>query len=180
MRPVRFLQMGPITIMKTLNLAILIAFVFIVSATAQTAKISADDLKVIEGPQWTGTLTYLDYGTNKQTSIKSNVTVSRPDPVKLTWTFDYQYPEEPKANSKDDVVLSQDGKTFDGETVTERIKQADGTLRIVTTKEGVDNGKKSLYRFTYLAGKNSFSVKKEVRQEGSPEFFVRNEYAWKR
>jgi opacity protein-like surface antigen len=166
--------------MKSLNLAIVIAAVLIVSASAQTAKVSPDDMKVIEGSQWMGTLTYLDYGTNKQTSIKSNVTVSRLDSGKLTWTFDYQYPDEPKANSKDEVVLSPDGKTFDGETVIERIKQADGTLKIITTKEGVDNGKKSLYRFTYLAGKNSFSVKKEVRREGSTEYFVRNEYTWKR
>lgn len=166
--------------MKTFYVAILIAACLMVSASAQTAKISPDDLKILEGTQWTGTLTYLDYGTNKQTSIKSNVTVSRPDAEKLTWTFDYQYPLEPKANRKDQVVLTPDGKTFDGETVIERIKQADGTLKIVTTKEGVDNGKKSLYRFTYLAGKNSFYVKKEVRQESSTEFFVRNEYAWKR
>jgi hypothetical protein len=167
-------------LMKALNLAIVIATVFIVSASAQTVKISPNDLKTLEGAQWIGTLTYLDYGTNKQTSIKSNVTVSRSDNGKLVWTFDYQYPDEPKANSKDEVNLSLDGKMFDGETVIERIKQADGTLKFVTTKEGVDNGKKSLYRFTYLAGKNSFSVKKEVRQEGSAEYFVRNEYAWTR
>ena len=123
---------------------------------------------------------YLDYGTNKQTSIKSNVTVSRPDSGKLTWTFDYQYPEEPKANSKENVELSPDGKPFDGETVVERTKLPDGTLKFVTTKSGEDNGKKALYRYTYLTGKNSFSVKKEVRLEGSTEYFVRNEYAWKR
>lgn len=166
--------------MKTFYFAILVASVFVVSVSAQTAKISPDDLKTLEGSQWIGTLTYLDYSSNKKTSIKSNVTVSRPASDKLTWTFEYQYPDEPKANSKDSVVLSPNGITFDGATVIERVKLPDGTLKFVTTKDGVDNGKKAFYRFTYLAGKNAFSVKKEARLEGTTEYFVRNEYVWTR
>ena len=166
--------------MKTLHIAILIALVFLVSASAQTAKISPDDLKGLEGSQWIGTLTYLDYSSNKKTAIKSNVTISRVAADKFTWTFEYQYPDEPKANSQDSVILSPDGKTLDGETVIERSKLPDGTLKFVTTKNGEDNGKKALYRFTYLASKNNFSVKKEARLEGTTEYFVRNEYAWTR
>lgn len=166
--------------MKTLSVAILIISVLLVAASAQTATISPDDLKTLEGPPWIGGLTYLDYSSNKKTLIKSNVTVSRSAADKFTWTFEYQYPDEPKANSKESVVLSPDGKTFDGETVVARTKLPPGTLRFVTTKNGEDNGKKALYRYTYLAGKNNFSVKKEVRLEGTAEFFVRNEYAWTR
>lgn len=166
--------------MKTLYIAILIASVFVVSTSAQAAKISPDDLKTLEGAQWIGTLTYLDYSSNKKTSIKSNVTISRSAADSLAWNFEYQYPDEPKANSKDSVILSRDGKTFDGETVIERTKLPDGTLKFVTTKDGEDNGKKALYRFTYLAGKNALSVKKEARIEGTTEYFVRNEYVWTR
>jgi hypothetical protein len=166
--------------MKILFIVILITFVFIDSASAQTAKISPDDLKTLEGAQWIGTLTYLDYSLNKKTSIRSNVTISRSSVDKFSWKFEYQYPDEPKANSNDNVLLSADGRILDGETVVERTKLADGMLKFVTTKNGEDNGKKALYRYTYLAGKNTFSVKKEARLEGTTEFFVRNEYSWTR
>ncbi len=52
--------------MKHLKLAIAAVFVFVVSASAQSAKISADDIKIIEGTKWVGTLTYLDYNSNKK------------------------------------------------------------------------------------------------------------------
>ncbi len=34
--------------------------------------------------------------------------------------FEYQYPDEPQANSKRTVTVSKDGTVFDGETVIER------------------------------------------------------------
>src|SRR4051794_25702517 len=96
-----------------------ITIVLAFNAAAQNIRISADDLKPLEGKQWIGTLTYLDYRSKEKTSIKSNVTVTRSKSDKLTWMFDMQYPLEPKANSKNEVKLSPDGMTFDGETVIE-------------------------------------------------------------
>lgn len=151
-----------------------------VTAAAQTARISAKDLKPLEGKQWVGDLKYLDYQSKKPTSIKSNVTITRNAADQLKWTFKMQYPFEPKADSSDDVVLSADGRTFDGEAVIERTKLPDGTLRIVTSKAGKDDNRDATFKHTYLIGKKSFSLRKEVKLAGTGEFFERNIYEWTR
>lgn len=158
----------------------LITLSFVVSGFGQSAKVKIKDLQILTGAQWTGTLSYLDYQTKKKVSIPSNLTVTQSKEDKLSWTFEYQYPDEPKANSTEAAAISKDGKMFDGEAVVERTNLADKTLRIVTEKSGPDNDKKALFRFTYLLSKTSFSIKKEVKYEGTTEFFVRNEYNWKR
>ena len=168
--------------MKTC-LSLIIALVFAVTISAQTAsvtKITSDDLKALEGKQWVGGLTYLDYGTGKKTTIKSNLTISRSATDELNWLFDYQYPEEPKANSKSQLSLSTDGLIFNGETVIENTKLADGARRIVTTKPGNDNNRKALYRFTYDIGKDKFTIRKDVLIDGTTEWFERNTYRWTR
>lgn len=144
------------------------------------AKIKTKDLQILTGAQWSGNLIYLDYGTNKQVSIPSNLTVTQSKEDKLSWIFEYKYPDEPKADSKDTVIISKDGSLFDGEKVIERTELGNQTLKIVTEKSGTDNDKNSLFRFTYLIGKNEFSIKKEVKNENTSDFFVRNEYKWKR
>jgi hypothetical protein len=166
--------------MKTLLTLFAVTIALSITASAQSAKISAKDLKPLEGSQWIGNLTYLDYQSKKPTSIKSNVTVTRNATDKLKWTFAMQYPLEPKANRTEDIVLSSDGKTFDGETVIERTKLPDGTLRIVTSKPGKDDDRPATLRHTYLVGKKTFSIKKEVKLDSETEYFERNTYSWTR
>lgn len=158
----------------------LIALSLSVFAFGQAPKVKIKDLQNLTGAQWTGTLSYLDYQKNTKVSIPSNLTVTQSKDDKSSWIFEYQYPDEPKANSKENIALSKDGKIFDGETVIERTSLADKTLKIVTEKSGPDNDKKALFRFTYLLNKTSFSIKKEVKYEGTTDLFVRNEYSWKR
>lgn len=166
--------------MKKFIYVFLIALSFSAFAFGQTSKLKIKDLRNLTGAQWTGTLTYLDYRKNTKVSIPSNLKVMQSKDDKSSWIFEYQYPDEPKANGQENIALSKDGKTFDGETVIERTILADNTLRIVTEKSGPDNDKKALFRFTYLLNKTSFSIKKEVKYEGTTDFFVRNEYNWKR
>lgn len=167
---------------NVIGFAVLIAASFFGQpAAGKLPRLEAGDLKRLTGAQWKGTLTYLDYGKNKKVSIPSNLTVTGPGAADAhSWTFDYQYPDEPKANSKDAVVVGGGGTTIDGERVVERAIAPDGTLKIVTEKAGADNDKPSLFRFTYLVGATTFSIKKEVRHEGAAGFFERNEYSWRR
>lgn len=166
---------------NVIGFAVLIAATFFGQpAAGNLPRLEAGDLKRLTGAQWKGTLTYLDYGKNKKVSIPSNLTVAGPGADALTWTFEYQYPDEPKANSKDAVVVGGDGTTIDGERVVERATAPDGTLKIVTEKAGRDDDKPSLFRFTYLVGATTFSIKKEVRHEGATDFFERNQYSWTR
>ena len=134
----------------------------------------------LTGAQWVGNLSYLDYGKNVNVSIPSNLTVSASKNDKMSWVFTFQYPDEPKANRQETIMLSQDGKIFDGEKVVKKTKLPDKTLKIVTEKSGKDNDKNALFRYTYSISKNTFSIKKEVQYEGTSDFFVRNEYKWKR
>lgn len=122
----------------------------------------------------------MDYRTNKKVSIPSNLSVRQSSEDKLSWAFEYQYPDEPKANNKDIVTISKDGRTIDGETVIERTNLSGNVLKIVTEKSGSDNDKKAMFRYTYLIGSKSFTIKKEVRYEGATEFLERNQYLWKR
>ena len=145
-----------------------------------TPKITDRDLRLLTGAQWSGTLTYLDYRSNKKVSIPSNLIVTESGESKLAWLFEYRYPEEPKANSRDTVRIAKDGRSINGEMVTERTELAGNTLRIVTEKKGQDDERNALFRYTYLINAKSFSIKKEVQHEGSSEFFERNEYSWTR
>lgn len=160
--------------------ALLVASSFFGLAFPETPKVKTKDLQRLTGRQWTGTLTYADYRTNKKVSISSNLTVTRSATDKLSWVFEYQYPDEPKANSTETVTISSDGTTIDGEKVVERTRLAGDTLRIVTEKTGPDNNKNALFRFTYVLSAMSLSIRKEVRYEGEAQFFERNQYSWKR
>ena len=162
------------------------AFAFLVASALfnfvpqQAPKVSAEDLRRLAGARWTGTLTYLDYGSNKRVSIPSNLTVTQAEGEGGAWVFDYEYPDEPKANGRRTLKISDDGAVFDGETVVERTSLDGGGFRLVTVKRGKDNEKEALFRFTYTLEGSAFTIKKEVRAEGAAEFFERNRYSWKR
>jgi apolipoprotein D and lipocalin family protein len=143
-------------------------------------RLSASDLHVLTGAPWIGTLTYLDYRTNKRVSIASNLKVSQLKGDATAWVFEYQYPHEPKANSQETVTISAEGGIINGERVTERASLDGKGLRFVTEKSGMDNNKEALFRFTYVISANSFSIKKEVRYVGAEEYIERNQYDWKR
>lgn len=156
------------------------ALALAVSTFSQTAKISEKDIRPLEGMQWIGNLAYLDYSSKRKTSIKSKVTITRSTVDKLTWIFDLQYPLEPGANKRDKLKLAANGSIFNSETVIERSKLPGGVLRIVTSKPGKDDNREAMFKHTYLISKNAFSIQKEVKLDGTNEFFERNTYSWTR
>ena len=164
--------------MKLFLLALLAAFVGFVPQ--QSPKVSPQDLRKLSGARWTGTLTYLDYRSNRRVSIPSHLTVTRAGGDENAWVFEYEYPDEPKANGRQTLKLEENGGVFDGQTVAERTGLDGGGFRLVTVKRGRDNDKDALFRFTYTLDGSAFSVKKEVGPEGGAEFFERNLYSWKR
>lgn len=166
--------------MKAFVLALLFASAFAGRSTQQPPRVSADDLRKLTGARWTGMLTYLDYGSNKRVSIPSALTVKQTAADGTAWDFEYEYPEEPKANGKQTLKIDDGGAVFDGEQVVERTGLGGGGFRLVTVKRGKDNDKAALLRFTYTLDGSTFSIKKEVRPEGAAEFFERNQYNWKR
>jgi hypothetical protein len=151
------------------------------SLAAQPApRIEPADVQRLAGAPWKGSLTYLDYTSKKQVSIASALVVTRLDADGRSWQFEYRYPDEPKANSTSRVTIAADGLTIDGERVTERSVLAGGIVRIVTEKSGQDDRRPAMFRFTYLVGDSSFSRRKEVKFDGTADYFERHTYSWTR
>ncbi len=142
------------------------------------ATVTAKEFKVAIGC-WQGTLTYLDYSTNKPFSMSANLDIKQ---INNTNSFSFAnfYPKEPNANSVDTVLLSADGKFIDDETVRSKQRQKDGSLKIITQKEGIDGNdhKKALFRFTYILGSNIYYHKKEVKFVNTTEWITRHEYKY--
>lgn len=155
------------------NLALLLSlFAMILQVNAQT-RLTSKDLESMIG-NWKGTLTYKDYSSGKETAIRSNLSISSPKPN--NFSFAATYPDEPKANSTDMVVLSADGRMLDGERVLNVMRLTDG-LKIVTESRGPDgnDNKMASFRHTYQWFDDSFMIKKEVRFDGTKEWILRNE-----
>jgi len=168
------------THMKAIILILLIGGQILGLIFRPQAKIRKDDIQILIGAQWTGVLSYRDYRSNTRVSIPANLMVTPNGEDKWSWVFDYQYPDEPQANSKNIVRLTKDGKSLDGEAAIERTKLSDGTVILVTEKNGQDNNRSAYFRFTYKINSKEFTVKKEVRYEDESRFFKRNEFSWKR
>ena len=143
-------------------------------------KVSINDVKVLSGAPWHGTLTYLDYSRNTPVSIPSDLVVSQSTDEPSAFVFDYRYPDEPKANSKATVTISQDGTMLDEAAVISKQILADKTVVLVTEQAGEDDNRKAVIRKTLSIHPQAFSVVKEVRREGEKDYFERHRYSWKR
>lgn len=162
------------------------------ASSSTTPAISASDLDRLTGAPWTGTLTYRDYQTNKETTIESTLEVIKlPGLAQVgndfadagvvpRWEFRFGYPREPKANSTNIVQLSHDGRRFDNELVIKRSESPENTLRFITQSRGSDNDKPATFRHLYALTDNSFTITKLVKPDDAVDFFERNAYRWKR
>ena len=142
--------------------------------------VSVKDFKPAIG-KWTGTLTYLDYSGGKPYTMPANITVGKDVANTQRIIFYYDYPNEPKANGSDTLLISTGGAVFDGATVVS--KERNGrVLRIVTDKNGLDgnDSKAAVIRHIYTIGKKIFSIRKEVKFDGEEKWITRNEYKMSR
>ena len=142
----------------------------------QDAKITETDINNLIG-EWEGSLTYLDYSSNKPYSMPCNASISRTkknNQLKVS----YKYPQEPKANRKFKLKFSKDGTAVDKEKLTSRTTDADGNIVLVIEKTGKDGNenKQALIRQSYTISNQKFVVRKEVKFIGTTEWILRNEY----
>ena len=138
--------------------------------------VSVKDFKPAFG-KWKGTITYLDYTSGKPFTMPCNITITRDKAKAEQLFFAFEYPEEPKANGKDTLLISADGTTIDGEKVITK-ENKDGALQIITETGGVDgnDNKKATIRHVYTISKKIFIKRKEVKFEGESNFIMRNEF----
>ena len=148
------------------------------AALAEDAVLAPGDLDVLTGDDWTGTLTYRDYQSDRMVEIPAELSVSKD--ARTGFTLSFRYPEEPHMNGRSKVSVSNDGQSLNGATIIERTESNDTELSIVTMSEGEDNNLPATIRQTYVIGAWAFRIKKEVRVEGSAEFSFRNEFDFSR
>ncbi len=91
---------------KILSLLIL---VFCLYSFESLDRIKHKDFNILIGQKWSGSLTYLDYTSNKKNRIPSDLYVSQSKDDYRVWYFKKEYPKEPHANNIDTLVISNDG-----------------------------------------------------------------------
>lgn len=165
--------------MKFFLIKILTVFTLLISqAHFSQNTILPDDLNMISG-KWQGTLTYIDYNTNKPFTMPANVSVEQGKNKYHVQLF-INYPKEPNANSKDKIRISKDGRLLNKTRVTSREILNDQEIKITTEYSGKDNKKNALIRNVYIFGPQRFIIRKEVKFDDLADWLVRNEYTFAR
>lgn len=159
------------------RILIVITFLFSFENYAQNT-ITPDDLKPLLG-EWTGSLTYIDYSSNKPFTMPANLMVKQGKNENEFLLF-INYPNEPNANSTDKIKISKNGSQINNNSVQSKQRLSDEKVEIITENFGKDNNKKALIRNIYILGKTQFVIRKEVKFENSDEWLMRNEYSYKK
>ncbi|WP_297693303.1 hypothetical protein [uncultured Eudoraea sp.] len=140
--------------------------------------ISPDDLTMIAG-EWEGTLTYMDYSTNKPFTMPANVTVQKGKNEYQVQLL-YKYPNEPNANSRGRIKISKDGLLINKTRVRSREVLPNKVVKITTEYEGKDNNMSALIKNVYILGPKQFLIRKEVKFDDVADWLMRNEYSFMR
>lgn len=145
------------------------------------ARVFNADLDTLIGPTWRGTLTYLNYGSDKLSTIPTSLLVARTGEAAWSWATGYD--DEPHADSASEVRLIEGGQAIQSgdtiERVVSRVREGD-RLSFMTEHADADDNRPATIRREYRIGPGEFSIRKLVKYEGEGDFFQRHEYRWKR
>jgi len=161
--------------MTLTKILIVFALLFSLENYAQNT-ITPYDLNVLLG-EWTGTLTYTDYSSNKPFTMPANLIVKQGKNENQILLL-INYPNEPNANSKDKIKISKNGTQLNKIDVKSKQKLSNGQVQIITEYSGKDNNKNALIKNMYIIGKTLFIIRKEVKFENSDDWLMRNEYKY--
>ena len=153
-------------------------FAQIETTNSEAYSIKTEELNKLLG-DWTGTLTYIDYSTNKPFAMPANLSVKE-GANKNQLKLHNIYPKEPKANSVSKITISKAGDQINKKPIKSKQILDDGLIQIITEYVGKDNKQKAVIRNIYLIGKNQFVIRKEVQFENSEEWLKRNEFNYTR
>jgi len=160
-----------IYIMKNILLATALLFI---CCFVNAQSLQAKDLSNSIG-SWEGKLTYLDYASGKPYTMSANIKIGLTADSK-GYIFEYEYPKEPRANSKDTTFIN--GNYFGKDKIVEFKKESSGDYKMITEIEGNDgnDNKKAVLRHTYQLTADTYSIIKDVKFEGTNNWIKRNEY----
>jgi hypothetical protein len=141
-------------------------------------QITTEDLKIIIG-SWEGTITYLDYQTNRPFTMPANLIVEK-GKNENSLVLNNLYPYEPKANNSDKIKVTKYGTFLNKHLVTKREELENGQIQIQTEHKGKDDNKKARIKYTYLVDQNLFIIRKEVQYYQGGDWIKRSEFNYKR
>lgn len=150
-----------------------------VGVTAQPApSVTVADFSQALG-QMKGNLTYLDYSSGKPYTMPAWITLRNSEGLLIR---SLEYPDEPKANQTDTLLIGAKGTFFNGAKLVNKQTLSNGSLQLVTEKTGKDgnDNKPAILRITYTFGTNLIVIRKDVRFEGEEKWIQRHEYSFQR
>lgn len=147
--------------------------VFAAEPVSEELTASASDFAILEGDSWSGALEYLNYGSDKLSTIPVRMVVR--EPSGRTVRYGFLYPGEEDKNASDRIRMSRDGRQINGFAITGRYRNDAGALVLVTEGKGRDDNRLADIRLTYEITQSSFVTRKDVRFDGG-EYINRNEY----
>jgi len=159
------------------NIFVFLAFLTSLNVFSQV-HITSEDLKAAIG-SWEGTLTYLDYQTNKPFSMPANLIVEQGQNKNVLFLKN-SYPNEPKANNSYKIKVTKNGTILNRHFVIAREELANGLLQIKAELKGKDNNKKALIRYVYLISTELFVIRKEVQFKEDGDWIKRSEFSYKK
>jgi len=139
-------------------------------------KVTIADFENLDNSKWIGNLKYVNYGDGHEVTLKTTMQIFLEGNKILINT---QYPDEPKANSKESIKIKKDGTYLGNEEIIEK-NQEMGTMKLVTKYRGKDNNKSAIIYKTYTLSENEYSVEKSVDYLNSEQKIWRNRYNYKR
>ncbi len=152
-------------------------FFYMFGANAQN--ISMADVKPLAG-NWKGTLTYLDYSSNKEVPVKAEaiIRITGEHVFKMT----INYPDEPSQSGSDNYKIKKGGTMLNKQKLIERALLPDGSLKLVFESRGKDGNdhKPAIFHHEMIISKDRFILRKLVQFEGTASFIQRNQYSFER
>lgn len=150
------------------------------NTNTSTGQVLSSDLALLLG-HWEGSLTYLDYSSNKPYTMPANLVVKQ-GKNEFQLKASHIYPNEPKANSNFKFKISKNGTKLNKRNVISREILPEGQIQIHTEYLHKDGNEKkmAIIRNTYTMGLDTFSIRKDVQFEGSTDWIMRNEYKYQK
>lgn len=141
--------------------------------------LSSDKLDNVNGI-WEGTLTYTDYSDDIKTSTLDTKMTAQWRNGKGSLQFEYGEPNGKTVKGKQKIKLGKSSKEFyiDGKWKVNSFEQnSDGSnWTLIIEKEGKDNNRNSVIRQEISLTDKAFEIVKEVRYDGTTDFFERNRH----
>ncbi|GAB3824254.1 DoxX family protein [Hymenobacter jeollabukensis] len=151
---------------------------------ADTPAVRLADFRPLLRYDWQGTLTYLDYQSQRPVTLVTRLNGMQAGAGELVLDYQYQEPEGGLVKGFERLRLRPDGHGLVWDELPMRLHQRtarpDSTLQLVLVGEGRDDNRPATIRRTVLIGARRCRIRKEVRFAGQTDFLQRNEYQFTR